>query len=180
MLSLNNNKKVMKTAKLLRNFLDVLIALLALSIIITIVMILIFSFNQGEFLNPLPEKFKHIDVNSWKVTLFLLFFIAEYILLLIGLFFLRKSVTGLMTGNYYTEKVINHFEKAGNILIVVGLTSIFLRFLVSIVIVEKVAIDIDFTTNALLFVSITGLFFKLFSSVFADAKKLKTENDLTI
>ncbi|PVW14249.1 DUF2975 domain-containing protein [Marixanthomonas spongiae] len=111
---------------------------------------------------------------------FLMLALIEYILFIIGLYFLKVSLTHIVQGNYYSEKVISNFNTAGKLLISVGVTTLLLRFLADILLIDRLALTLDFTAYSLLFVIIMGFFFMLFSTVFANAKKLKEENDLTI
>ncbi len=171
----------MKTAKLLKTFIDMFLLIFILAVLFGGALLIIFMVT-GEYQSVLnvPEKYKTVNLSNWMPRVFLILALMEYILFITGMYFLKRSLTHLVNGSYYSEKVIAYFKTAGKLLVTVGITTLVLRFLADILLIDSIALTLDSTAYSLLFVTIMGLFFMLFSTVFANSKKLKEENDLTI
>ena len=86
----------------------------------------------------------------------------------------------MVTGNYFSEVVSGHFRKAGNIFIILGIGALIIHFFNLLYFSSLVMIGMDSQIALYIFILIIGLFFKLFSIAFTEAKQLKEDNTLTI
>lgn len=170
----------MKTARLIKNFIDVLIGILTLSLLGSIFLLGYSAFQQSEVSIHIPEAYKDVELYNWKTYIVVFLFIVEYVLIIIGLVSLRKGIVKLMEGDFFSQTISLNFKRTGKLFVTVGLTTIFLRFIADLVILQKIGITLDYTNSSLLFVSIMGLFFMLFSIIMEEANELKVDKELTI
>ncbi|MDN3491778.1 DUF2975 domain-containing protein [Winogradskyella bathintestinalis] len=170
----------METATRLRKFIDVLIGLLSLSLLVSVFVLFYIIIQKSTIIIDMPERYQSVDLFSWKTYIILVSFAVEYILCILALFYMRSGVKKLSLGKFFTTEISQCFLKSGKLFVIVGLTTIFLRFLADLILLDRIGIIIDYTNISLVFVSVVGLFFMLFSNVLYKGIELKKDNDLTI
>jgi len=191
-----NYTLTMKTIQLLRTLINILfftlIAVFAIGFMCTLIL-----FISPDSL-PLPlSGFSMLFNNlfSWQMYLVPLITGINYILFIIAIFYLKKSVSSFIESDYYSEKATTNFKKAGNIFIFIGVSTIVIQ-LFAVQYVQSIANNmLQMKTNYLISILntlaaaidlksvlaiIIGLFFLLFSKIFENSRILKQENDLTI
>ncbi|MEO9659922.1 MAG: DUF2975 domain-containing protein [Maribacter dokdonensis] len=120
------------------------------------------------------------DAISWLI---LVISILSYILLIIGVKYL-KNVAGIMTKNIgFSPSVQINLKKSGKSLIFSSLLNYLTYALVFVKqLILNVPVEIIFDNNLLLqvFITIVGLYFIIQSDILKMTYNIKTENDLTI
>jgi hypothetical protein len=186
----------MKTIKILRTLINILFyALIAVFGIGCFFFIILLLFPESL---PMPLRSFLMIFNQpfgWKVYLVPLSSVVNFLLLIVAMFYLRKSTTSFLKSDFYNESVTKNFKKAGNVFVFIGVSSIIIQ-LFSVLYIQNltysmVQIKIGFFINLLNVLAaaldlkstlaiIIGLFFLLFSNIFENSRVLKQENDLTI
>ena len=95
-------------------------------------------------------------------------------------FYLRRGIIELVSGNLFHETVAKNLNIAGMILIFVSIGRILLKFTKEL---SDGVFNIGFETplfNSKIFMVIMGLFLMLMARVIKEGLALKSENDLTI
>jgi hypothetical protein len=118
--------------------------------------------------------------NSWQFLLIFIPLLVLYFLFIKGVHHLRATMPLLSTGDLFTEKVSEHFSKAGKLFSIVGVLGILCQFIFPLITSSKMKVTLDFTTIGCIFLIIIGLFFLFFGEVFQKAKAIQEENNLTI
>jgi len=191
----------MKTIQILRTLINILFyTLIAVFITGIIFFILLFFFPE---LLPTPLGsfsmiFNQMLFNQpfgWKIYLVPLSTVINYVLLIIAMFFLKKSVSSFLNSDFYSKNVIRNLKKGGNIFIFIGVYSIIILLFAALYIQNLASNMVQMKTNFLITLSnilvatidlksiisiIIGLFFLLFGKIFENSRILKQENDLTI
>jgi len=187
----------MKTIQLLRTLINILFFTLIAVFSIGFIFTLILFFSPDSL--PLPLRgFSMLFNNnffSWQMYLVPLITGINYILFIISIFYLKKSVSSFIASDYYSEKATTNLKKAGNIFIFIGASTIFIQLFavlyvqnlthniiqmktnIFIRIINTAAASIDLKS---ILAIIIGLFFLLFTKIFEHSRKLEQENDLTI
>lgn len=186
----------MKTIQLLRTLINILFFTLIAVFAIGFICILILFFFPDSLPIPLTG-FSMLFNNffSWQMYLVPLITGINYILFIISIFYLKKSVSSFIESDYYSEEATTNLKKAGNIFIFIGVSTIVIQ-LFAVLYVQSIANNmLQMKTNYLISILntlaaaldlksvlaiIIGLFFLLFSKIFENSRILKQENDLTI
>ncbi|MBL4643395.1 MAG: DUF2975 domain-containing protein [Flavobacteriaceae bacterium] len=186
----------MKKIQLLRTLINILFfTLIAVFSIGFIFFILLFFFRDSL---PAPLGMFSMLFNQpfgWKMYLVPTSTVVNYMLLILAMFYLRKSTTSFLKSDYYNERVTLNLKKAGNIFIFIGVSTIIIQ-LFTVLYIQNLAYNIvQMKTNFFIRLIntlaatidlksvlsiIIGLFFLLFSKIFENSRVLKQENDLTI
>jgi hypothetical protein len=186
----------MKTIHILRTLINILFyTLIAVGIIGFIFFIILFFFPESL---PMPLRGFSMIFNQpfgWKIYLVPLSSGINFLLLIVAMFYLRKSITSFLKSDFYSENVTRNLKKAGNIFVFIGLSSIIIQlfavlyvqnlaysmvqmktgFFISLLNILAAALDLKSVIAIIM-----GLFFLLFSKIFENSRILKQENDLTI
>lgn len=133
-----------------------------------------------------------IDLNDFNITINSIAFNADgtlskiliaisslnYLLLIIALYFFRKTLRYFLNTKIFDTIVITSFKKIGNLLCISGIISILVSSIYRIYYEQKVSFSLGLNENVV--IVCLGLFFLILSEVFKIAKAQKLENDLTI
>jgi hypothetical protein len=185
----------MKTIKILRTLINILFFGL-ISVLIAQIIFWFSIYFLGDYLPFYLQNFKMVfnfNFFNWKILLVPAITVMNFILFVLAIFYLRKSISPFVKSDFYSKDVTKNLKKAGNIFIFIGTSTIVIQFIAAIylyTISPKILqinslITISNTVIATfdlrsIFLIIAGLFFLLFSNSFINARKLKQENDLTI
>ena len=186
----------MKTIQILKTFINILFYTL-----ITVFIIYLFFFILLIFLpNVLPDSLRNFTMLfkhpfGFKMYLAPISSAVNFVLLIVSIFFLRKSMSSFLKSDFYNEIVTSNLKKAGNIFLFIGISSILIQ-LFTVSYIQSISYNmiqietgffirlLNLTIATLDFKSILaiiiGLFFLLFSKIFENSRMLKQENDLTI
>ena len=119
-------------------------------------------------------KITVLDLNA-KIVLF--FATLSYLLLLYGLYLIKKLLRLFQLKIIFDNKIIFYFNRIGNLLILSGFVSGIPAFFYN---VAQGEIKIEIGANPFLYLISLGLFFTVLAEVFKMGKQLKEENELTI
>jgi hypothetical protein len=185
----------MKTIQALRILINILFYCLLIVLAVGFISLIILLFFN-DLLPQILQQYKTLfsTMFNWKLLLIPTITVINYILFVVGVYYLRKVIPFFPSKDFYNLIVIKSLKKAGNLFIFIGASSILVR-LISIfimqnmtqsMVVEKSSIWLTITPLIAsldlvnIFLIIIGLFLLLFSKSFENAKELKQENDLTI
>lgn len=171
----------MKTNIILKNLIDILFILMIPGILgfIFILPFGIFSTSVGNVSLDTYEDFVNLPTIYWFAVATS---IASYILMLISLYFLKKSAKHFLDNNLLKSQVIENLNKSGVFLIITAICVAISFVMIWIPSIEGDSISLHYGNNIFvpLFLAIVGLFFKLISNTLVNVKLMKDENDLTI
>ncbi|MBC7655286.1 MAG: DUF2975 domain-containing protein [Oligoflexus sp.] len=119
-------------------------------------------------------KITVLDLNA-KIALF--FVTLSYLLLLHGLYLIKKLLRLFQLKIIFDNKIIFYFNRIGNLFILFGFVSGIPAFFYK---VAQGEIKIEIGANPFLYLISLGLFFTVLAEVFKMGKQLKEENELTI
>ena len=169
----------MKTISILKRLINIYYYLTLISLVASVFGIASFFLTRNSEMNP-KILGMYVDFNKLtypKIILVLMVIIILYYVYIKAISLLRNSLGDLSSGNYFSELIINNFKKIGKLFIlscVIGLVS---KVIFGFLLESKFKFEFD--SSIFLFL-IMGLFFLFLSEVFAKAKKIEEENDLTI
>ncbi|HEX8575013.1 MAG TPA: DUF2975 domain-containing protein [Flavobacterium sp.] len=123
------------------------------------------------------EKIMLIDLIS---KLILLGHTIAYCFFVYGIFLFRKVLNHFAKRQIFEEKVIHLLNKIGKLFLTASLISGLITFFSKIYLEREAELGIGSGFDSFLFSASLGLFFMVLSEVFANAKDIKEENDLTI
>ncbi|UAM96925.1 DUF2975 domain-containing protein [Polaribacter litorisediminis] len=185
----------MKTIKILTTLINILF----FGLTIVFIALLIFGFVIYFFSEHLPFYLQNFGMLfnsnffSWHLFLVPATTVLNFILFIMAIFYLRKSITPFIQSDFYSESVTKNLWKAGNLFIFIGVSTIIIQLIAATymqVFMTKIIQINGFITFSnivaaafdlrSIFLIIVGLFFLLFSKSFINARALKQENDLTI
>jgi len=185
----------MKTIKILKTAIN----LLFFGLVIVLFAQILFWFTVYFFNDSLPpflQNFKMIfdpAFFSWKILVNPLTTAINFVLFIVAIFYLRKSIAPFVHLDFYSASITDNLKKKGNIFIFIGTSTILIQFLTAVcmfnITQNFVKINSLFTVSSVIvsaidlksiFLIIAGLFFLLFSKSFINAREIKQENDLTI
>lgn len=186
----------MKTIQILRTLINILFYTLIAVFIIGFIFFSLLLFFPESLPDPLGSfSMLFSSMFTWKIYLVPLSTVINYVLLIIAIFFLKKSVASFLMSDFYSENVIRNLKKAGNIFIFIGVFTIITQlfavlyiqnlannmmqmktsFLITLSNILAATIDLESVISIVI-----GLFFLLFGKIFENSRILKQENDLTI
>ncbi|GGG93903.1 hypothetical protein GCM10011416_08940 [Polaribacter pacificus] len=186
----------MKTIQILRTLINLLfytlIAIFALGFAFGVILLFFPEILPSPY-NAYTMLFSSFF--TWKMYLMPSIAIINYVLLILAIFFLKKSVSSFLKSDFYSERVTKNLQKGGSLFIFIGVSTITIQFF-SAIYIQNIANDMiggqyNFLirwSNILaaaidlksIIAIIIGLFFLLFSKIFENSRVLKQENDLTI
>ena len=123
------------------------------------------------------EKILAVDLIS---KLILLGYTIAYCFFMYGIFLFRKVLNHFAKRQIFEETVINLLNKIGKLFLIASLISGLISFFSKIYLEREAELGIGSSFDSFLFSASLGLFFMVLSEVFANAKNIKEENDLTI
>ena len=181
----------MKTIQILKTLINILYyTLLSISGVGIIFLIFVLFFNDSLPFFLQGYKMLIGPFFNWKLVLIPITTVINYILFVLGVYNLRKTIKHFVSNDFYTKTVINSLNRAGKLFVFIGVSTILIRLLSvllmqNIILVQSswwlsvasIAASLDLINT---FLIIIGLFLLLFSKVFENANELKQENDLTL
>ena len=186
----------MKTIQILRTFINILFHTLIAVLVIYLFFFIILIF----FPDLLPNSLRNFSMRfnqpfGFRMYIAPISSAVNFVLLIISIFFLRKSMTSFLRSDFYNEIVTSNLKKAGNVFLFIGISSSLVQ-LFTVSYIQSVSYNmvqletgffirlLNLTIATLDFKSILaiiiGLFFLMFSKIFENSRILKQENDLTI
>lgn len=126
---------------------------------------------------PIKMNGIEITVLDLNAKIFLFFATLSYLVLLYGLYLIKKLLRLFQLKIIFDDKIIFYFNRIGNLFILSGFVSGVPAFFYKI---AKGEIKIEIGANPFLYLISLGLFFAVLAEVFKMGKQLKEENELTI
>jgi hypothetical protein len=139
----------------------------------------IFSTSVGDVRLENPEDFSKLPILYWFAVGAS---IATYMLMLISLFYLKKTARHFLDNNLLKNLVIDNLSKNGKFLVLTAIGTTLSYILIWFAKIEGGTLTLQYGTNIFipLFIAIVGLFFILIANTLNNARLLQEENDLTI
>jgi hypothetical protein len=127
----------------------------------------------------IPIKLNGVEINVLDVNAKIVLFFAtlSYLVVLYGLYFIKKLLRLFQLKIIFHDKIIFYFKRIGNLFVISGFLSGIPAFFYK---VAQGEIKIEIGANPFLYLVSLGLFFMVLSEVFKIAKTMKEENDFTI
>lgn len=169
----------MKTISILKKLINVYYYLMLISLAASVIGIGTFFLTRNSEMNPKILGI-HVDFNQLtysKIMIVIAIIVVLYYVYIKAINLLRKSLDDLSSGNYFSDLVINNFNKIGKLFLISSVIEFLGKIVFGILLKQKFTLGLD--SSIFLFL-IMGLFFLFLSEVFAKAKRIKQENDLTI
>lgn len=165
----------MKKAILFKTLVDILYFFLLLGLIGVLFIIPMGTYNINQV---------GMNVENWNLFSVLVSALnaIAYIIVLRGLYFLRKMAIFLLSNRHFSGKISTNLKKSGNNFLVAGVISFTLSILIWLNKLYGGKLELTFDTNLLvpLFLMIIGMFFVIQSNTLDLAKEIKEENELTV
>jgi hypothetical protein len=133
-------------------------------------------------------------VFNWKLFIIPVFTYINFILFIVGVNLMRKTIPSFKKADFYSDTVIGNLKKSGKLFLFIGLSMTALK-LIALIVIQNTPIfngqgfhgwwnilfsiigAIDFAMVCLI---ILGLFLLIFSDSFKRANEIQQENELTI
>lgn len=133
--------------------------------------------SKEPFDIPIKMNGIEITVLDFNAKIVLFFATLSYLVVLYGLYLIKKLLRLFQLKIIFDEKIIFYFNRIGNLFILSGFLSGFPAFFYKI---AQGEIKIEIGANPFLYLISFGLFFAVLAEVFKMGKQLKEENDLTV
>lgn len=173
--------------------LKIIITIFYYALIFVAVYFLLFSINLFYPIKGFPHIFvgmgatyKNLLLSNWSYYIVPLMNLVNYLLFIVGVFYLKKCVKFLESNNVFSKDITNNLSKAAYIFSFIGASSI-LIYLLFIFLIQNIPVQLLSVNNIgnsanfkSAFILIIGLFLLLISKILERANQLKQENDLTI
>ncbi|TDQ21994.1 DUF2975 domain-containing protein [Tenacibaculum caenipelagi] len=169
----------MKTISILKKLINIYYYLILISLVGTVFGIGVFFLTRNKEMNP-KILGTYVDFNKLtypKIIIVLIIIIVLYYVYIKAINLLRNSLGDLSSGNYFSELIINNFNKIGKLFLFSSVIELVGKIIFGFLLEAKFKFELD--SSMFLFL-IMGLFFLFLSEVFAKAKRIEEENDLTI
>ena len=171
----------MKRLHLLKSLVDLL---WFFSIIVIVAMAIFFPilFFSSEPID-IPVTIGETKVTGMDLAtkFMLLGLVTAYCFFVYGLFLFRKVLTLFSKRQIFEDEVIVLLNRIGKFFVIASVLAFSVDFIAKIYINNKIEVGIEGGFfDSFLFTASLGLFFMVLSEVFANAKSMKEENDLTI
>ncbi|WP_308991558.1 DUF2975 domain-containing protein [Mariniflexile litorale] len=186
----------MKTIKKLKSLIDILFFILIGIAILQLLFWGIAYFFTDLLFAPMSNNsviFKMLFSTffNWRMFFIPLTIAVNFVLFIIAISFLRKSVSLFMQSDFYNNQVIKNFKIVGSLFVFIGVSSIIVQLFFALYFKNTIKIEDDIFIKILsiasaaidlksIFSIVIGLFFLLFSKIFENSRILKQENELTI
>lgn len=171
----------MKKLHLLKSLVD-LLWFFSIIVIVSMAIFLPILFFSNEAID-IPVTIGETKVTGMDLAtkLMLLGLVTAYCFFVYGLFLFRKVLTLFSKRQIFEHKVIVLLNRIGKFFVIASLLAVSVNFIAKIYINDKIEVGIQGGFfDSFLFTASLGLFFMVLSEVFANAKSIKEENDLTI
>lgn len=169
----------MKTAKTLKNLINLFFIITVLSLGVHLFTLIYLSYKTTDVTTGMDSVSDYFGLRGTALLLSFLYTIV-FILFTIAIYLLRKTIRPLINKDYFSAPVISNFKKSGQLLTLSGIGMIIIYVTKKLLFKKELWVGIDDAILGFLFLIIIGLFLQLFSTVFTETKTLKEENDLTI
>ncbi len=171
----------MKTNLLLKNLIDILFIFMIPGVIgfLFILPFGIFNTSVSNVSANSYEDFTDLPPQYW-IAVAVSF--LTYLLMLISLYYLKKSARHFLDNDLLKEQVISNLSKSGVLLVITAIGTTISYLLIWSTKLSGGTLSLKYGDNLFvpLFLAIVGLFFKLISNTLVNAKLLKEEHDLTV
>jgi Protein of unknown function (DUF2975) len=171
----------MKSNSLLKNLIDLLFILMVLGILGFLIVLPFGVFNTtiGNVTVSSYEEVMELPLFYWVAVIVAM---LTYALMLLALWFLKKSARYILDNNLLREPVSKNLNKSGLFFIFTAVGTLASYVFIWIARFDGSRISLQYGENIFipLFLGIIGLFFKIIANTLANARVLKEENDLTI
>lgn len=126
--------------------------------------------------NHVPKPFTERESAAFFYSVFYIGHVA----FTYALFQFKKTLELFYKNIYFDDRVISSLNLTGKSFLGAAALLAGLEFLYHVIVDGTFEIGIDFSFDSVFFALVLGLFFLVLSDVFANAKQLKDENDLTV
>lgn len=171
----------MKKLYILKTLVD-LLWFFSIIVIVAMAIFLPFLFFSPEPMD-IPVRIGESTVTAMDLMtkFFLLGLVIAYCFFVYGLFLFRKVLVLFSKRQIFEDAVIVLLNKIGKFFLIASLIAVSVDFIGKIYIENRFEFGIKGGFfDSFLFTASLGLFFMVLSEVFANAKNMKEENDLTI
>ena len=167
----------MRKLYLLKAIIDFVWIMALISVPFLLIFVGYLLISNEPFDVPIKMNDIKITVLDLNAKIFLFFATLSYLVLLYGLYLIKKLLQLFQLKIIFDDKIIFYFNRIGNLFILSGFVSGIPAFFYK---VAQGEIKIEIGANPFLYLISLGLFFMVLSEVFKIAKTMKEENDLTI
>jgi len=170
----------MKPIILLRNLISIYYYLMLIAFAFGLILLPILLFTGSSYeLTIFDQQFTLNDLGIVKGLIAIVVIGAFLYVYFRMIQLIKRTVSQLSRGQYFTSLIINNFNAIGKLLLICAVGSSILKMVLSTLLTGRIHLEIDLNSNVFLFL-IMGLFFLFLSEVFLKAKEHKEENDLTV
>ena len=171
----------MKTNLLLKNLIDILFILMITGLA-GFLIILPFGIFNTSIGNVSLNGYEDVFSLSMLYWLAVAISIISYILMLVALYYLKRTARHFLDNNLLKKQVIENLNKSGLYLVITAIAVTVSYLLTWIASFNGTTISVQYGNNIFVpvFITIVGLFFKLISNTLKSVRLMKAEHDLTI
>ena len=170
----------MKPPLLLKNVLDFCFICLAFIYGISIIAGLVLIVTNPDY--PIEINDRAFEQLTPSVTAFLLGSLLTSGIFVYVVFLLRKLVRSFFKNKLFTRLQISLFNLIGQLIVLNSVAELVLDFLANLFLDDRLKVEIAFETSydSFFFKLAVGLFFMYLARLFANAKQLREESELTV
>lgn len=162
----------MKRLQLLKVIVTIAFVILMIGLFFGLPFILILAIAP----NQVPFTFS----SRWSPVLMLSFLYVVYGIITYGVYRFKTTLELFSKKIFFDDRVIHSLNHTGISFIAAALLSIVVPFLYTLFVLGTLEVTAGLSSGSPVFILGLGLFFIVLAEVFANAKKLKEENDLTV
>lgn len=183
LLSINNNFLSMKPPSSLKTIVDISYIILLIKWIIGLLIFtdILFGGRVKLFAGYISESFSMAESKTATIIFFAIQLLVSA-LFIYAVYLIRRLIKNFNTGKLYTNYQISGLKLTGQLIIVVTVVNGLLEFLYEALFKNHFGISLNFENGfgSFWFVIAIGLFFIYLSRIFANARQLREENELTV
>lgn len=167
----------MKPPALLKTIIDIAYVLLIAKFIIGVAIIVFILFG-----GHLGDEIQYQYGTRLNSTIMGVIHLGIYSLFIYAVRILRSLIKNYSEGKLYTRYQISALKLTGQLIILVTVLSALADFISDLIFNNNIGVNIDLKNGfgSFWLVIAIGLFFIYLSAIFANAREIKEENDLTI
>lgn len=168
----------MKTISILKKLINIYFYLLVISFI-ALAIIPIIQYKKGKFgtFHIFSDNYDMSNLSFGKFIFVILIILVLLVIFIRAIYLLKNCLNDLHNGNYFSELVVNNFNKIGKLFLIYSVCSYVFAFIFRFFLLNSINFGID---HSLILSVIMGLFFLFLSEAFSKARNTEQENELTI
>ncbi len=168
----------MRKLVILKSLLDFIWITVCIPLSILAVFFSVYIFIDSNIINVVRSNNLSIDEPTiWSKTIVVIA-VVMLLAMLYCVYLFRKTIRYFQKGKPFDVYVISNYKTIGNILVLVGVISAIMVFVIRLEFRSSLIFSFGISPN--LFMVGLGLFFMVLSETFKVAKTAKDENELTI